>query len=310
MRLSGIEEKFLTINTEKKDFQGTFNQNKDLVRENKAKLLEIESLNNSLNFLKANITKMQEKLTSEKTHSNKMVLELATASNKLKNREREVSELKVQNSNLTMEIDDLTEKIQSINSNPENFPGSQNEHARVSDVLNEEAIENLEQEIQILRQSQTLEIGSIDLGKNNEILENENIELVEKLKLQMEELYRVKEEYGLLQKDNQCLVAQAKKTEDRFDVQTRLLEGFRLTEESNKELTVKIGKLEKEMESVRIESHSEINILYGIACENYTKRRNTNINGFNQKFFTNSNKKMRNPLESLGRFDLENYSGF
>lgn len=95
MRLIGIEEKFLAINTEKKEYQETFDHNKELVRENKAKGLEIESLNNSLNFLKSNIQKMQEKLTSEKTNTNKMVLETTTLSNKLKNRGREVSELEV-----------------------------------------------------------------------------------------------------------------------------------------------------------------------------------------------------------------------
>lgn len=221
LRLSGIEEKFLSINTEKKEFQDTFDHNKELVRENKAKLLEIESLNNSLNFLKANITKIQEKLTSEKTNSNKMVLELATASNKVKNRDRELSELRVQNSNLTMEVDELTEKIQSINSNPDNFTEAQNKDNRFSDVLNEEHIENLEHEIQILRESQTLEIGSIDLGKNNEILENENIELVEKLKVQMEEFFRVKEENQLLEKNSQALVTQAKKTEEKITAQKK-----------------------------------------------------------------------------------------
>jgi peptidoglycan hydrolase CwlO-like protein len=90
LRLIGIEEKFLAINTEKKEYH-----NKELVRENKAKCLEIESLNNSLNFLKSNIQKMQEKLTSEKTNTNKMVLETTTLSNQLKNRGREVSGLEV-----------------------------------------------------------------------------------------------------------------------------------------------------------------------------------------------------------------------
>jgi urease beta subunit len=59
----------------------------------------------------------------------------------------------------------------------------------------------LEQEIEILRESQAaqdLDIGEIGLGKTNEMLETENRELVERLRVQLEDFYRVQEENTLL----------------------------------------------------------------------------------------------------------------
>jgi hypothetical protein len=62
----------------------------------------------------------------------------------------------------------------------------------------------LEQEIEILRESQAaqdLDIGEIGLGKTNEMLETENRELVERLRVQLEDFYKVQEENTLLQKN-------------------------------------------------------------------------------------------------------------
>lgn len=120
-RLSGIEEKFMSMNSEKKTFEEVNMKMKEQARENKQKTLEIDSLNNSLRLLKNNLTKMQEQLRGEKTKVNKMVLENATLSNKLKSKERETSELNIQVSNMKIERDDFQEKWESMNQSLSNF---------------------------------------------------------------------------------------------------------------------------------------------------------------------------------------------
>jgi hypothetical protein len=82
----------------------------------------------------------------------------------------------------------------------------------------------LEQEIEILRESQAaqdLDIGEIGLGKTNEMLETENRELVERLRVQLEDFYKVQEENTLLQKNVQGLTVQIKKSEDRLGAQIK-----------------------------------------------------------------------------------------
>jgi hypothetical protein len=82
----------------------------------------------------------------------------------------------------------------------------------------------LEQEIEILRESQAaqdLDIGEIGLGKTNEMLEIENRELVERLRVQLEDFYRVQEENTLLQKNIQGLTVQIKKSEDKLGAQIK-----------------------------------------------------------------------------------------
>jgi len=53
------------------------------------------------------MTKLQEKLATEKTKNNKLILENATTINKLKSAERENSELKVKGQNQKLEIEDI-----------------------------------------------------------------------------------------------------------------------------------------------------------------------------------------------------------
>lgn len=120
-RLSGIEEKFMQISAERKTFDDFQLKNKELIRENKQKYMEIDSLNNSIKLLKNNLTKLQENLRSEKCKGNKLVLETATLSNKLKSKERESSELSIEKTNLKIERDELLEKLESMNLNSSNF---------------------------------------------------------------------------------------------------------------------------------------------------------------------------------------------
>lgn len=115
----------------------------------------------------------------------------------------------------------------------------------------------MEQEIENLRESQVWQdpdFGDISLGKNHEMLETENNELVERLRVQLEDFYRLQEENTLLQKNVQGLTVQIKKTEDKLGAQKKLAEEGSHLAEVNKELALKIEKAQGEMESVRAES--------------------------------------------------------
>lgn len=279
-RLSGIEEKFMSMNSEKKTFEEVNMKMKEQARENKQKTLEIDSLNNSLRLLKNNLTKMQEQLRGEKTKVNKMVLENATLSNKLKSKERETSELNIQVSNMKIERDDFQEKWESMNQSLR-LKGYLGSEMRQDGGLSEDLADHvakLEQELELLKEQQVrhADMDEIDMDKNNELLENENKELIEKMTAMMEENHRVKEENDAMKKNTNELKEEIGSINSKLEQNEKILRRTMQSDEKKKDLENEVTKLKKDKE-IRAHIHEEeLQVLYSIAQEaNLTSRVRT-----------------------------------
>jgi len=115
-------------------------------------------------------------------------------------------------------------------------------------------VETLEQEVQLLREQQVknFNTGILDdeFGddKNNEILESENRELVEKMTGMMGENHKIREENEVIKKCTSELKEEIKNLNHKLDQTESRLRKTMQNDEKRKDQDYEVSKLRKEIE--------------------------------------------------------------
>lgn len=139
-------------------------------------------------------------------------------------------------------------------------------------------VAKLEQELELLKEQQVrhADMDEIDMDKNNELLENENKELIEKMTAMMEENHRVKEENDAMKKNTNELKEEIGSINSKLEQNEKILRRTMQSDEKKKDLENEVTKLKKDKE-IRAHIHEEeLQVLYSIAQEaNLTSRVRT-----------------------------------
>ena len=156
-------------------------------------------------------------------------------------------------------------------------------------------VETLEQEVQLLREQQTknFQTGIMDedfeSDRNNEILDSENRELVEKMTAMLGENHKIKEENEVIKKSNSELKEEIKNLNHKLDQTESRLRKTMQNEEKKKDLDYEIQKLRKEVEDKDNIHAQELDILFSIAQEVHFQDKESKASLLKDRFVRREN---------------------
>jgi hypothetical protein len=111
-----------------------------------------------------------------------------------------------------------------------------------------EHVQNLEQDLELLREQQERghNFADIEINNNNELLESENKELYEKLAVLMDENHKIKEDNDIGKKTIGKLEEETKNLNTKLETSEKMLRKTMQSEEKKKDSDYELMKIKKD----------------------------------------------------------------